>query len=723
MRSILHQAGLQETNRDGWALSFSGHGVPSRIDGPWQKTNHFPGVVNITNKAKMQDAIRQMQRVHGMRHFDFIPRTFHLPSEWQEFSRVFAAAGPHVWWISKPVNSSRGRGISIITRPEEVPLDECVVSHYISDPLLAIDGLKFDMRIYVAVTSIHPLRLYVHEEGLARFATRRFSLDRPDDLFTHLTNYSINKDSPTFVPPAEGLESTEGEEGAGSKWSLAALKRRLARCRVPVDRIFAEIDQMIVKAVIAAEARITQATRTGVPHPLTNCFELFGFDVMIDSHHNPWLLEVNLSPSLATESPLDLRIKSTVVADLLNLAGIRIPPYRYNESSRSAYGTSKAAVEAEEAIAESADEFLRAAETGFRRLYPVPGCSALDGLFDGPRPLNVAVRERLINPSPVSRFLPKFGPSPSSSLATPGKAFRAASAASVLGGAAASLGQRGLYSGVVGASLASAPQLASSTLSSGELPALSLSASFAPPGSPSTANEQRRRELSRARARSADLRSSSRLALIRTTDLPSAAAIATNAVDLSSSASSIPALSSARDLRVVFTQLLKSLSARFGTRGCTDEAEGRAVLAFASAAQGARARGFWWHGQQHRALVGPEGEAILSAPASEIAITPQRLTRKLDALSALCDRAVLMDSRRSAGAARGAMQRKVELGLWARLATEDQLVEALSSAVSPKAGSMAGHSTAKLLIAAALSAGDGPETPQKSRVQAAIQVS
>jgi len=73
-------------------------------------------------------------------------------------------------------------------------------SHYISNPLL-IDGLKFDLRIYVAVTSVNPLRIYMYEEGLTRFATTLYQApnDQDQDInkregkYVHLTNYSINK--------------------------------------------------------------------------------------------------------------------------------------------------------------------------------------------------------------------------------------------------------------------------------------------------------------------------------------------------------------------------------------------------------------------------------------------------------------------------------------------------------------------------------------------------
>jgi tubulin polyglutamylase TTLL5 len=49
------------------------------------------------------------------------------------------------------------------------------------------------------------------------------------------------------------------------------------------------------------------------------CFELLGFDILLDSDMEPWLMEVNLSPSLATESPLDLKIMSNLFIDRINI--------------------------------------------------------------------------------------------------------------------------------------------------------------------------------------------------------------------------------------------------------------------------------------------------------------------------------------------------------------------------------------------------------------------
>lgn len=81
----------------------------------------------------------------------------------------------------------------------EIPFKANMVAwKYIDNPLL-VNGLKFDLRVYVAMTSINPLRIYIYEEGLARFATHKYesiySANR-GNRYMHLTNYSVNKFSP-----------------------------------------------------------------------------------------------------------------------------------------------------------------------------------------------------------------------------------------------------------------------------------------------------------------------------------------------------------------------------------------------------------------------------------------------------------------------------------------------------------------------------------------------
>lgn len=86
--------------------------------------------------------------------------------------------------------------------------------------------------------------------------------------------------------------------------------------------LFCKIEDLIIKTIISGEHVINNATEMFCPYPRYNCFELFGFDVLVDNKLEPWLLEVNLTPALGCDSPLDQKIKSNVIADLFSLAGI-----------------------------------------------------------------------------------------------------------------------------------------------------------------------------------------------------------------------------------------------------------------------------------------------------------------------------------------------------------------------------------------------------------------
>lgn len=52
------------------------------------------------------------------------------------------------------------------------------------------------------------------------------------------------------------------------------------------------------------------------------CFEIYGFDILLDNKLRPHLLEINISPSLSSSSPLDKKIKTSLITDTLNLIGV-----------------------------------------------------------------------------------------------------------------------------------------------------------------------------------------------------------------------------------------------------------------------------------------------------------------------------------------------------------------------------------------------------------------
>jgi len=82
-----------------------------------------------------------------------------------------------------------------------------------------------------------------------------------------------------------------------------------------------KIDDLIVKTIISVESSLRQSYNNYISQK-NACYEIFGFDILIDQYYNPWLLEVNLSPSLNTDSPLDQKIKGELIAESINIASI-----------------------------------------------------------------------------------------------------------------------------------------------------------------------------------------------------------------------------------------------------------------------------------------------------------------------------------------------------------------------------------------------------------------
>ena len=113
---------------------------------PHQRVNHFPRSYELTRKDRLYQNIERLQHAKGSKYFNFVPKTFMIPAEYSEF-----AATHHRMrgaWIVKPVASSRGRGIFIVSHPNQV----CNLGHGFS--FQPVEYVCFDSLCSSAVTGV-----------------------------------------------------------------------------------------------------------------------------------------------------------------------------------------------------------------------------------------------------------------------------------------------------------------------------------------------------------------------------------------------------------------------------------------------------------------------------------------------------------------------------------------------------------------------------------------
>ncbi|KAK2570041.1 Tubulin monoglutamylase TTLL4 [Acropora cervicornis] len=320
------------------------------------KRNDWLGYWGKHMKASCFKSVREYQKEYG-----FVPQTFVLPYDFKLLKRAWEDGNSRQKWILKPQG---GLGFEYLAKP------------------YLINDSKFDLRIYVYVTSYDPLRIYVFEDGLVRFATCKYSTSMKtlSNKFMHLTNYSINKKN-------EGAYEANSDENVcqGHKWSLKALWGYMKRINVNFSLVWETIKDLVVKTIIAS-----------------CCHELFGFDVMLDENLKPWLLEVNISPSLHSTSQLDRNIKGQMIKDLLNLAGT--PVLSADERAKHAfYVQSQLSERAKQSILDllTPDDMRILMETEdensrrgcFQRVFPSMSSNKFLRFFESQRYYNILLDE------------------------------------------------------------------------------------------------------------------------------------------------------------------------------------------------------------------------------------------------------------------------------------------------------------------------------------------
>uniref|UniRef100_A0A8C6QDB8 Tubulin--tyrosine ligase-like protein 9 n=1 Tax=Nannospalax galili TaxID=1026970 RepID=A0A8C6QDB8_NANGA len=302
------------------------------------RISHFRNYYELTQKNYMVKNLKrfrkQLEREAGKveaAKCDFFPKTFDMPREYHLFVDEFRKS-PGVTWIMKPVARSQGKGIFLFRRLKDImdwrkgtagkklisveaqPVhaninpsgshdtkssddqkDEIPAENYVAQRNIcytnqfSLTGRKFDLRVYVLVMSYNPLQAWL----------TRFTLNI-DDHYVHLTNVAVQKKSPDYHP------------GKGCKWMLQRFRQYLVSKHGPeaVETLFSDMDNIFIRCLQSVQKVIISDK---------HCFELYGYDILIDQDLKPWLLGINASPSLMASSQEDYELKTCLLEDTLHV--------------------------------------------------------------------------------------------------------------------------------------------------------------------------------------------------------------------------------------------------------------------------------------------------------------------------------------------------------------------------------------------------------------------
>ena len=361
-RDALEPLGWQLGDEHDWDAGWI-TGMPDprqfRRVSPARKMNHFPGNAALTVKSRLHDSLAtlrdRIRERHGANHelarrLAFFPRAYVLPGDYHALQEA-ALADPDQRWILKPTNASKGKGVRVLQDVAEAPLQQdWLVQEYLANPH-TIRGHKYVLRLYVLITSLTPLRVYLYRQGFAKLASAPWDPDDADNPYSQLTNPDINVLNHDAEVPVEFID-------------LDRYRQWLRDQGHDDAALFAQIEDLVALTVIAAVDAMRRRTAQAGADP-RGCYELLGLDCLVDDTLKPWILECNLSPSLGTcaapESGgrIEEAVKSELVRDMVTLVDLpgRAQPQAEPDPD-----------DATALAAEAAAENARAG--GFERLLP-----------------------------------------------------------------------------------------------------------------------------------------------------------------------------------------------------------------------------------------------------------------------------------------------------------------------------------------------------------------
>ena len=188
-----------------------------------------------------------------------------------------------------------------------------LIQKYLDNPLLYY-GRKFDIRCYVLVD--YCFNVFVCREGHLKACSQNYDLNNLD-VFTHITNYSLQKRCKDFA------KYEQGNEISFKKFIELLDSMNKGKGQKIFNKIFNKMKEEIQLSMNAVGRKLM-----GVPKVLS--FQIFGYDFIVDQKYNPWILEINDNPGLEISSELISHLIPRMIDDAIRLTVDKVFPTEYD---------------------------------------------------------------------------------------------------------------------------------------------------------------------------------------------------------------------------------------------------------------------------------------------------------------------------------------------------------------------------------------------------------
>ncbi len=327
----------------------------------YTQTTNFHFINSISNKDNLHRLYKKMNKKFP-NDYNYMQETYILPEDKEIIQEKFInyTISKDNLWIEKPANAKLGFGIKFLTSFNKL-YKKGVVTKYIHNPLL-LYGKKFDLRLYVLISSFLPLKIYFNKEGLVRVTTNDYNLDEKNfkNIYIHLTHTVLNMRNKNFTHPVNFTDER------GHLWSMEALKNYIKRNGKDDKKLFEDIKDVIIKSIISSNSIFTKESRKKYYGKKVST--IFGFDILIDENLKPWLLEINgKCPDLSPHNIVDETIKTELMTSYLNIIGLVPFSHKSNKPLDDVYEYKD---KIEKIVDDSLCEFERV-DGSFERIFPL----------------------------------------------------------------------------------------------------------------------------------------------------------------------------------------------------------------------------------------------------------------------------------------------------------------------------------------------------------------